>query len=220
MINVNNLKKDYFSDGVTTNALKNVNLKIKKGEFIAVMGASGSGKSTLLHILGGMDKPTSGEYFYNDIPVHKMSANDLNQFRRKYIDFVFQDASLMQYYTVAENVEMPLLSTNFSKKERNELVEEKLKMVGISHLAKKRPPHLSGGECTRVAIARALVCDKDLLLADEPTGALDQKTGAEIMEVISMIHDLGKTIVLITHDPNVAAYADRIIKIQDGANIE
>lgn len=218
MIGVNNLKKDYFSEGVVTTALKDINLEIKKGEFVAIMGASGSGKSTLLHILGGMDGITSGQYFYNDIPVHEMTAHDLNLFRRKYVDFVFQDASLMQYYSVFENIEMPLLSMNMTKKERKAIVEEKMEMVEISHLAKKRPPHLSGGEQTRVAIARALVCDKDLLLADEPTGALDQKTGTEVMKVFKAVHDSGKTIVLITHDPNVAAYADRIIRIQDGVN--
>lgn len=218
MIGVNNLKKDYFSEGVVTTALKDINLEIKKGEFVAIMGASGSGKSTLLHILGGMDGITSGQYFYNDIPVHEMTAHDLNLFRRKYVDFVFQDASLMQYYSVFENIEMPLLSMNMTKKERKAIVEEKMEMVEIGHLAKKRPPHLSGGEQTRVAIARALVCDKDLLLADEPTGALDQKTGTEVMKVFKAVHDSGKTIVLITHDPNVAAYADRIIRIQDGVN--
>ena len=218
MIGVNNLKKDYFSEGVVTTALKDINLEIKKGEFVAIMGASGSGKSTLLHIRGGMDGITSGQYFYNDIPVHEMTAHDLNLFRRKYVDFVFQDASLMQYYSVFENIEMPLLSMNMTKKERKAIVEEKMEMVEISHLAKKRPPHLSGGEQTRVAIARALVCDKDLLLADEPTGALDQKTGTEVMKVFKAVHDSGKSIVLITHDPNVAAYADRIIRIQDGVN--
>ena len=220
MISVNNLKKDYFSEGVVTNALNGINLEIEQGEFVAIMGASGSGKSTLLHILGGMDILTSGEYFYNDIPVHEMSPHDLNLFRRKYIDFVFQDASLMQYYSVAENIEMPLLSTNFPKRERKAIVEEKMEKVGISHLAKKRPSHLSGGERTRVAIARALVCNKELLLADEPTGALDQNTGMEVMEVFRIIHNSGKTIVLITHDLNVASYADRIINILDGQIVE
>ena len=191
MIGVNNLKKDYFSEGVVTTALKDINLEIKKGEFVAIMGASGSGKSTLLHIRGGMDGITSGQYYYNDIPVHEMTAHDINLIRTKYVDCVFQDASLMQYYSVFENIEMPLLSMNMTKKERKAIVEEKMEMVEISHLAKKRPPHLSGGEQTRVAIARALVCDKDLLLADEPTGALDQKTGTEVMKVFKAVHDSG-----------------------------
>lgn len=216
MIKINNLKKDYNSEGVVTNALKNINLEIKKGEFVAIMGASGSGKSTLLHILGGMDKATSGEYFYGDTAVHSMSSHELNLFRREYVDFVFQNASLMQYYSVAENIEMPLLSMNIPKKERKAIVQEKMEAVGIEKLAKKLPTHLSGGEQTRVAIARALVGGKDLLLADEPTGSLDQKTGTEIMKLFEEVHKNGKTIVLITHDVNVAAYAERIIHISDG----
>ena len=216
MIKINNLKKDYNSEGVVTNALKNINLEIKKGEFVAIMGASGSGKSTLLHILGGMDKATSGEYFYGDTAVHSMSSHELNLFRREYVDFVFQNASLMQYYSVAENIEMPLLSMNIPKKERKAIVQEKMEAVGIGKLAKKLPTHLSGGEQTRVAIARALVGGKDLLLADEPTGSLDQKIGTEIMKLFEEVHKNGKTIVLITHDVNVAAYAERIMHISDG----
>ena len=216
MIKINNLKKDYNSEGVVTNALKNINLEIKKGEFVAIMGASGSGKSTLLHVLGGMDKATSGEYFYGDTAVHSMSSHELNLFRREYVDFVFQNASLMQYYSVAENIEMPLLSMNIPKKERKAIVQEKMEAVGIEKLAKKLPTHLSGGEQTRVAIARALVGGKDLLLADEPTGSLDQKTGMEIMKLFEEVHKNGKTIVLITHDVNVAAYAERIMHISDG----
>ena len=191
MIKINNLKKDYNSEGVVTNALKNINLEIKKGEFVAIMGASGSGKSTLLHILGGMDKATSGEYFYGDTAVHSMSSHELNLFRREYVDFVFQNASLMQYYSVAENIEMPLLSMNIPKKERKAIVQEKMEAVGIGKLAKKLPTHLSGGEQTRVAIARALVGGKDLLLADEPTGSLDQKTGMEIMKLFEEVHKNG-----------------------------
>ncbi len=216
MIKVKNLKKDYNAEGVTTNALKNVNLEINKGEFVAVMGASGSGKSTLLNILGGMDKLTSGEYYFNDKPVHEMSRHELNLFRREYVDFVFQNASLMQYYSVAENIEMPMLSMNIPKKIRKKKVLEKMEAVGIAKLAKKLPVHLSGGEQTRVAIARALVGEKELLLADEPTGSLDQKTGTEIMNLFTEVHKKGKTIVLITHDINVAAYADRTIYISDG----
>ena len=216
MIKINNLKKDYNSEGVVTNALKNVNLEIKKGEFVAIMGASGSGKSTLLHILGGMDKATSGEYFYGDTAVHSMSSHELNLFRREYVDFVFQNASLMQYYSVAENIEMPLLSMNIPKKERKAIVQEKMEAVGIEKLAKKLPTHLSGGEQTRVAIARALVGGKDLLLADEPTGSRDQTTATERMKLFEEVHKNGKTIVLITHDVNVAAYAERIIHISDG----
>ena len=216
MIKLIHVKKDYTEGGVITNALKDINLEVKDGEFVAIMGASGSGKSTLLHILGGMDKLTSGEYYYNDEAVHDMSMGRLNIFRRDHVSFVFQNAALMKYYTVAENIEMPLLSMNVGKKERKKIIEEKMEAVGIAHLAKKLPIHISGGEQTRTAIARALAGDNELLLADEPTGALDQTTGKEIMEVFKKVHDMGKTIILITHDPNVAAYADRIIRIEDG----
>ena len=216
MIKLIHVKKDYTEGGVITNALKDINLEVKDGEFVAIMGASGSGKSTLLHILGGMDKLTSGEYFYNDEAVHDMSMGRLNIFRRDHVSFVFQNAALMKYYTVAENIEMPLLSMNVGKKERKKIIEEKMEAVGIAHLAKKLPIHISGGEQTRTAIARALAGDNELLLADEPTGALDQTTGKEIMEVFKKVHKMKKTIILITHDPNVAAYADRIIRIEDG----
>ncbi len=216
MIKLIHVKKDYTEGGVITNALKDINLEVKDGEFVAIMGASGSGKSTLLHILGGMDKLTSGEYYYNDEAVHDMSMGRLNIFRRDHVSFVFQNAALMKYYTVAENIEMPLLSMNVGKKERKKIIEEKMEAVGIAHLAKKLPIHISGGEQTRTAIARALAGDNELLLADEPTGALDQTTGNEIMEVFKKVHEMGKTIILITHDPNVAAYADRIIRIEDG----
>lgn len=216
MIKLIHVKKDYTEGGVVTNALKDINLEVKDGEFVAIMGASGSGKSTLLHILGGMDKLTSGEYYYNDEAVHDMSMGRLNIFRRDHVSFVFQNAAPMKYYTVAENIEMPLLSMNVGKKERKKIIEEKMEAVGIAHLAKKLPIHISGGEQTRTAIARALAGDNELLLADEPTGALDQTTGKEIMEVFKKVHEMGKTIILITHDPNVAAYADRIIRIEDG----
>ena len=216
MIKLIHVKKDYTEGGVITNALKDINLEVKDGEFVAIMGASGSGKSTLLHILGGMDKLTSGEYYYNDEAVHDMSMGRLNIFRRDHVSFVFQNAALMKYYTVAENIEMPLLSMNVGKKERKKIIEEKMEAVGIAHLAKKLPIHISGGDQTRTAIARALAGDNELLLADEPTGALDQTTGKEIMEVFKKVHEMGKTIILITHDPNVAAYADRIIRIEDG----
>ena len=216
MIKLIHVKKDYTEGGVVTNALKDINLEVKDGEFVAIMGASGSGKSTLLHILGGKDKLTSGEYYYNDEAVHDMSMGRLNIFRRDHVSFVFQNAALMKYYTVAENIEMPLLSMNVGKKERKKIIEEKMEAVGIAHLAKKLPIHISGGEQTRTAIARALAGDNELLLADEPTGALDQTTGKEIMEVFKKVHEMGKTIILITHDPNVAAYADRIIRIEDG----
>lgn len=216
MIKVMNLTKDYKAEGMVTSALKGISFEIDDGEFVAIMGASGSGKSTLLHILGGMDKPTQGEYFYNDKAVHEMTANELDIFRRESVSFVFQNFALMKYYTVEENVEMPLLSMNVKKSERKKIVKECLEKMGIEHLAKKLPIHISGGEQGRCAIARALAGQSDLFLADEPTGALDQNTGKEIIKVLKTVHEMGKTVIIITHDSKVAEYADRTIRISDG----
>lgn len=216
MIRIKGLTKEYKAEGVVTKALNGINLEIEDGEFIAIMGASGSGKSTLLHILGGMDRLTEGEYFYDDKKIHEMSMKELGIFRREYVSFVFQNFALMKYYSVAKNIEMPLLSMNINKSERKRIVNECMEKVGISHLAKKRPTHISGGEQGRCAIARALASGSKLFLADEPTGALDRDTGKEIMKVIKSVHEMGKTVILITHDPKVAEYADRIIRIVDG----
>ena len=217
MIKLIHVKKDYTEGGVITNALKDINLEVKDGEFVAIMGASGSGKSTLLHILGGMDKLTSGEYFYNDEAVHDMSMGRLNIFRRDHVSFVFQNAALMKYYTVAENIEMPLLSMNVGKKERKKIIEEKMEAVGIAHLAKKLPIHISGGEQTRTAIARALAGDNELLLADEPTGALDSKSARELLVTMEKMNkEMNATILMVTHDAFTASYSKRVIFIKDG----
>ena len=217
MIKLIHVKKDYTEGGVVTNALKDINLEVKDGEFVAIMGASGSGKSTLLHILGGMDKLTSGEYYYNDEAVHDMSMGRLNIFRRDHVSFVFQNAALMKYYTVAENIEMPLLSMNVGKKERKKIIEEKMEAVGIAHLAKKLPIHISGGEQTRTAIARALAGDNELLLADEPTGALDYNTGKQILKLLQdTCRERGVTVVVITHNLALTAMGDKVIKVKNG----
>lgn len=216
MIELRNIVKIYDTEGVKTEALRGIDLKIDMGEYVAIMGASGSGKSTLLHILGGMDKATSGEYLYNNIRVNELKESKLHEFRKNNVSFIFQNFALMKYYTVFENVEMPLLSRGLSAKERKKTVREMLELVGIADLEKKLPIHISGGQQQRCAIARALASGNELILADEPTGALDSKTGQEIMEVFKKVREMGKTVVVITHDANVAEKADRIVRLEDG----
>ncbi len=220
MIQLTQVTKTYYNGDCPTEALKGIDLTIETGEYIAITGTSGSGKSTLLHIIGGMDSLTDGEYRYNDIAVHELKGNRLHLFRKNNVSFVFQQFALMNDYTVQENVELPLIAKGFSKKERKRIALEKLELLGIADLAKKRPSHISGGQQQRCAIARALASDNDLILADEPTGSLDKKTGLEIMEILETIHQQGKTLLVITHDPQVAAMANREIRIEDGLIVE
>ncbi|MBQ2981440.1 MAG: ABC transporter ATP-binding protein [Lachnospiraceae bacterium] len=216
MIRLNNVTKIYETQGIKTNALNGISLEIEDGEMIAVMGPSGSGKSTLLNIIGCMDTLTSGKYEYNECEVSALKQGQLNAFRKKHVSFVFQNFALMKDYTVYENVELPLLPRNISKKERKKIVNEKLELMGISELAKKFPTQISGGQQQRCAIARALVAENDIILADEPTGALDSKTGDDIMEIFKQVNKMGKTVIIITHDQKVAEKCNRIIKIEDG----
>lgn len=216
MIELKNIKKDYNSGKVVTSALKNVNLRIEDGEYVAVMGASGSGKSTLLNILGGLDKISQGTYFYNDINVGAMNNKELNRFRKEHISFIFQNYALMNFYTVYENTEVPLIARGIRKKERKSMVEKALTDVGIIDLAKKTPSEISGGEKQRCAIARALVVDNDIILADEPTGSLDKTNGKNIMDIFDKLKEQHKTIILVTHDEFISGYADRIVRIEDG----
>lgn len=216
MIELKNIKKDYSSGKVVTIALKNVNLRIEDGEYVAVMGASGSGKSTLLNILGGLDKISQGTYFYNDINVGAMNNKELNRFRKEHISFIFQNYALMNFYTVYENTEVPLIARGIRKKERKSMVEKALTDVGIIDLAKKTPSEISGGEKQRCAIARALVSDNDIILADEPTGSLDKTNGKNIMDIFDKLKEQHKTIILVTHDEFISEYADRIVRIEDG----
>ena len=216
IIELKHIAKEYRSDAVVTPALWDIDLKIEKGEFIAVMGTSGSGKTTLLNIIGCMDVPTSGTYLFDGIDLSHEKERCLSSIRGKRIAFVFQHFALIDDYTVFENVGVPLLKQAMSKAERKKKVTSALKTVGIAGLSGKKPIHISGGQKQRVAIARAIACGAEVLLADEPTGALDSKTGKEIMEIFSDLNAAGKTVIIITHDRQIASYAKRLITIQDG----
>lgn len=199
-----------------TAALQDASLSIDEGEMIAVMGASGSGKSTLLNVIGCMDRFDSGEYYYREDKVHQLKGSRLHEFRKRHIGFVFQQFALMNQYTVYENVELPLCIQNVPRKERRQRVMQILEKMRIESLAKKMPAKISGGQQQRCAIARALASGNELILADEPTGALDQKTSKEIMDLLEQLNEQGKTIVLVTHDLKVAERAKRIIYMEDG----
>ncbi len=216
MIKLRNVNKTYKNGENKTLALNDVSIDIDEGEMIAIMGISGSGKSTLLNILGCMDCFNSGEYLYRDIEVHSLNKKCFHQFRKEHIGFVFQHFALMNQYTVYENIELPLSIQNVPKKERRERVYDALEKMGIKDIAKKLPTKISGGQQQRCAIARALASGNELILADEPTGALDVNTGNEIMSIFKELNQQGKTIVIVTHDYKVAAYAHRILYMNDG----
>ena len=216
MIELKGIVREYRNGDVVTPALTGIDLCIGKGEFAAVMGASGSGKTTLLHIMGCMDAPTSGIYRLDGEHLERASEKRLSAIRGQKISFVFQHFALLEDCTAAENVALPLLRQRMSGAERRAKVHAALEQVGIADLARRKPSQLSGGQKQRTAIARAIVCGADILLADEPTGALDSRTGAEIMGVFQELNRMGKTIVIITHDRQVASCANRLIEMQDG----
>lgn len=216
MIELKGIVREYRNGDVVTPALTGIDLCIGKGEFAAVMGASGSGKTTLLHIMGCMDAPTSGIYRLDGEHLEQASEKRLSAIRGQKISFVFQHFALLEDCTAAENVALPLLRQRMSGAERRAKVLAALEQVGIAGLARRKPSQLSGGQKQRTAIARAMVCGADILLADEPTGALDSRTGAEIMGVFQELNRMGKTIVIITHDRQVASCANRLIEMQDG----
>lgn len=216
MIELKGIVREYRNGDVVTPALTGIDLCIGKGEFAAVMGASGSGKTTLLHIMGCMDAPTSGIYRLDGEHLERASEKRLSAIRGQKISFVFQHFALLEDCTAAENVALPLLRQRMSGAERRAKVLAALEQVGIADLARRKPSQLSGGQKQRTAIARAIVCGADILLADEPTGALDSRTGAEIMGVFQEMNRMGKTIVIITHDRQVASCANRLIEMQDG----
>ena len=216
LIQTKNLKKEYRMGKERVEAIKNMSLKIKEGEFITIIGPSGSGKSTLLHILGCLDLPTRGEYLYKGKEVSTYSDDQLSAFRNMEIGFVFQFFYLLPRENVLENVKLPLIYRNTSETVRIELAEKALEKVGMGHREKHLPTELSGGERQRVAIARALVGEPNLILADEPTGNLDTKTGESIISIFEELRDAGKTVILITHEMELAEKAGRIIRIRDG----
>jgi putative ABC transport system ATP-binding protein len=196
--------------------LKGITLEIRKNEYVALMGPSGSGKSTLMNILGCLDSPTAGTYVLNGHDVSKMADDALADVRNKEIGFVFQQFNLLPRLTALENVALPLVYAGMPKKLRNEVAMEVVKKVGLEDRSHHKPNELSGGQCQRVAIARALVNTPSLILADEPTGNLDSKTSVEIMEIFNKIHDGGNTVVLVTHEEEIASYARRVVRLRDG----
>lgn len=196
--------------------MNNICLEIKDGEFVAVTGPSGSGKSTLLNIIGCMDIPTKGRYYLDDTDITLKTKSQIEDIRKEKIGFVFQHFALMDYYTAYENIELPLIIKNIKRSERKRLVNEQLKLLGIEEVKDHIPSKMSGGQRQRVAIARALVSGCNILLADEPTGALDQATGREVMELLKEINKRGTTVIIVTHDINIANQTERIIEICDG----
>jgi len=216
IIELIDVKKVYVSDGVPTEALKGVSLKVTRGDFIAIVGPSGSGKSTLLHLVGGLDRPTSGKVLIGGNDINKLSDDKLAELRNEKIGFVFQFYNLVPYLPVIKNIELPLIVRGVSSQERRIRVLKLLEEVGLKDKAFTRPTRLSGGEQQRVAIARALINNPEILLADEPTGNLDSKNSIMIAEIFRKLNDRGRTIVMVTHNLEVASYAKRILYIRDG----
>ncbi|WP_066064947.1 ABC transporter ATP-binding protein [Neobacillus soli] len=220
IIEISHLMKTYKLGGETVHALNNVSIEIKKGEFLAIIGPSGSGKSTLMNMIGCLDRPQSGKYLLDGKDIGKMNDNQLAMIRNQKIGFIFQNFNLLTKLTALENVELPLLYAGLPAKQRREKALEGLTKVGLIERAGHLPTQLSGGQQQRVAIARALAGNPAILLADEPTGALDSKTSIEILEVMKELNELGHTIILITHDLAIAKQARRMVSIQDGELLE
>ncbi len=217
IIKVVNIAKTYIVGTETIHALRSVNMEIYRNEYVALMGSSGSGKSTLMNVLGCLDTPTSGEYHLNGINVAKMTDNELADIRNRQIGFVFQSFNLLPRSTALENVALPLIYAGIEKEERDARAFEALKSVGLDGRVTHRPNELSGGQRQRVAVARALVTKPAIILADEPTGNLDSKTSEEIMELFAEIHRQGNTVILVTHEEDIARHAHRIIRLKDGS---
>ncbi|MDE6480357.1 MAG: ABC transporter ATP-binding protein [Muribaculaceae bacterium] len=220
MIKLENVKKVFRTEEVETWALREVNLEVKEGEFVAIMGPSGCGKSTLLNILGLLDNPSEGTYTLNGKDVSKLKENDRTDIRKGTIGFVFQSFNLIDELNVYENIELPLLYMNTPNKERKERIEAVMDRMAISHRRKHFPNQLSGGQQQRVAIARAVLPNPKIILADEPTGNLDSKNGKEVMNLLSELNKEGTTIIMVTHSQHDAAYADRIINLYDGQIVD
>ena len=220
MINISSISKEYVMGDNKLLALNNVDVSINEGEFVSIMGSSGSGKSTLMNIIGCLDVPSNGDYFFRDNNISSYSSNKLAELRNKDIGFIFQNFNLLPRLNALENVILPLLYSGKSKKERVELALKALKNVGLKDRTHHRPNQLSGGQQQRVSIARAIAGTPKLILADEPTGALDSSTSLEIMKILNDLNQTGITIVLVTHEDDIAKYGSRIIKMRDGKIIE
>ncbi len=216
LIQIHNIKRNFALGGETVYVLKGINLEINKGEYVALMGPSGSGKSTLMNLLGCLDTPTSGSYILNGKDVSKMHDDDLAEIRNKEIGFVFQTFNLLPRTTALDNVALPMIYAGYSKQERMARAKEVLTQVNLADRMDHQPNQLSGGQRQRVAIARALVNKPSIILADEPTGNLDSKTSVEIMKLFGDIHAQGNTVILVTHEEEIAEYAHRIIRLKDG----
>lgn len=220
MVSIKNITKIYHKNSNGVPALQGVSLEINEGEMVAIMGASGSGKTTLLNIIGCMDGWNQGDYYFHGTNVGQLKNNRLDQFRRQNFGFVFQQFALLKDYTVRENVELPLRAVNVPKKKRHEAVADILKSVGMEQYGDKIPINLSGGQQQRCAIARALVTEAPVILADEPTGALDSRTGREIIDLLIQLNQSGKTIIIVTHDEKIAKRASRTIYLKDGKIVD
>ncbi|MBP6882126.1 MAG: ABC transporter ATP-binding protein [Candidatus Levybacteria bacterium] len=216
VIQLENIVKNYISDDITTQVLRNITLTIKKGDFIAITGSSGSGKSTLLNIIGLLDSPTSGTYLLNGVDVTNLSENEMAANRSREIGFVFQSFNLLKRATVLDNVILPSIYAGLEKKEREQRAMDLLESVGLKEQVHKKPNQLSGGQQQRVAIARALINKPAIILADEPTGNLDTASGNEVMKIINELNKQGNTIIIITHEHDIALQAKKIITLRDG----
>ena len=217
MIQVQGISKTFGRGPAAVKALDDVTLEIKRGEFVALMGPSGSGKSTFLNIIGCLEAPDTGRYYFDGRDVGSLSEDDLARLRSRSIGFVFQTYNLLPRHGIIRNAELPLVFAGIPRGERRERAETMLRRVGLGHRLKHKPPELSGGEQQRVAIARALVNNPAVILADEPTGNLDSRSSYEIMDIFKELHREGRTIVMVTHEPDIARYAGRIIYFLDGA---
>jgi putative ABC transport system ATP-binding protein len=216
LIELADLWKTYDTGEVAVDALRGIDLVVERGDYLAIMGPSGSGKSTLMHIIGCLDSPTRGSYKLDGTEVSTYSSGKLAELRNRFIGFVFQSFNLLPRASLLRNVELPLLYGGVASVERNRRAMQMLDQVSLADRAKHRPSQLSGGQRQRAAIARALVTEPALLLADEPTGNLDQSTGNEVMDIFDALNGIGQTVILVTHDPNVAAHARRVVRIVDG----